>query len=86
MANMVQLIKKISMDAYNASKPCNVMIGKVKSTSPLKISIGQQLIIDDDFLIVGDGAKEHLAADKAVVLIRQSGGQKFLIVDTISSA
>ena len=74
------------MDAFNASKPCNVMVGKIKSVSPLKISIGQQLIVDDDFLMVGDSAKEHLAVNKTVILIRQSGGQRFLVVDTISSA
>ena len=83
--SLVQLIKKIAMDAFNASKPCNVMVGKVQSVSPLKISIGQQLLIDDDFLIVGDSVKEHLAANQIVVLIRQSGGQRFLVVDTISN-
>lgn len=87
MANtsLVQLIKRISIDAVNASKPCNVMVGNIKSVSPLKISIGQQLLVDNDFLIVGDTAKEHLAVDKTVILIRQAGGQRFLVVDTISN-
>lgn len=86
MANtsLVKLIKQISMDAFNASKPCDIVIGKIKSVSPLKISIGQQLLVDEDFLIVGDNTKQNLTNNKKVVLIRQSGGQQFLVIDTIS--
>lgn len=83
-SSLSQLIKRCSMDAFDASKPCNVMIGKVKSVSPLTISIGQQLVIDDDFLIVCDCAKSKLKKNKNVALVRQAGGQRFLIIDTIS--
>lgn len=84
LANLSQLIKKCSMEAIKASKPCDVMVGKVKSISPLTISVGQQLVLDDDFLIVCDTAKSKLEKNKSVALVRQSGGQRFLIIDTIS--
>lgn len=84
LANLSQLIKKCSMEAFKASKPCDAMVGKVKSVSPLAISVGQQLVLDDDFLIVCDTAKSKLEKNKSVALVRQSGGQRFLIIDTIS--
>lgn len=84
LANLSQLIKKCSMEAFKASKPCDIMVGKVKSISPLTISVGQQLVLDDDFLIVCDTAKSKLEKNKSVALVRQSGGQRFLIIDTIS--
>lgn len=84
MANLSQLIKKCSMEAFKASKPCDVMVGKIKTVSPLTISVGQQLVLDDDFLIVCDTVKSKLEKNKSVALVRQSGGQRFLIIDTIS--
>lgn len=84
LANLSQLIKKCAMEAFKASKPCDVMVGKVKTVSPLTIAVGQQLIIDDDFLIVCDTAKNKIAKNKSVALVRQSSGQRFLVIDTIS--
>ncbi len=86
MANLsiVQLIKRISMDVFNASKPCDYIIGKVDKVNPLTVSISQQLKIDDDFLIVGNRVKSELAVNEKVILIRKSGGQQFLIIDTLS--
>lgn len=82
--SLTQLIKKCAIEAFKASKPSDVMIGKIKTVSPLTISIGQQLVVDEDFLIVCDTARTKLAKNKSVALVRQSGGQRFLIIDTIS--
>ena len=85
MANdsLIQLIKRIAVDAVEASKPCNAIIAKVTAESPLKILVGQKLILDDDFLIVCAGAKEKLKKGASVLLIRQEGGEQYIVVDTI---
>ncbi len=82
--SLTQLIKRCSMEAFKASKPCDVMVGKVRTKSPLTISVGQQLVLDEDFLIICDTARSKLEKNKTVALIRQSGGQRFLVIDTIS--
>lgn len=43
--DLVKLIKKAAMEAVNASKPANMIFGKVISTSPLKIKVDQKLIL-----------------------------------------
>lgn len=83
--NLVQLIKQAAMDAFYASKPCNTYIGKVTKASPLKISIGQKLVLDDDFLDVCERLTEEktLKKNDRVLLIRQQGGQKYAVIDRI---
>lgn len=115
---LVKLLKKTALDAVLASKPCNVMYGKVTSASPLKINVEQkmelgaaQLVLTrnvTDFktkisMLQSDGWEtadhEHeinkekliitihngLAVGDQVVLVRQMGGQKFVILDRIGT-
>lgn len=49
-SNLVQLIKRIAVEAVQASKPCDYTIGTVTSASPLKIKISQTLELEEDFL------------------------------------
>lgn len=84
-ASLVQLIKKIAMEAFYASKPCDIMIGKVNSALPLKIAIGQNLILDEDFLVVTDAVRGRLRTNTKVVLIRHAGGQSFTVMGTIGA-
>lgn len=81
--NLVQLIKRIAVDAVNTSKPCNTVTGKVQSVSPLSISIGQKIILDEDFLDVTSNAEEKMKTGSRVLLIRQAGGQRYVVVDTL---
>lgn len=59
MPNLVEVIKKVSMEAVNASNPTNLVIGKVTSIAPLKIAIDQKLLLDKDFLILTNNVKDH---------------------------
>ena len=43
--DLVKLIKKAAIEAVNASKPANMVFGKVVSNSPLKIKVDQKLIL-----------------------------------------
>lgn len=50
--DFLKVIKKATTDAVNASKPANVVFGKVMSTSPLKIKIDQKLILSSAQLVL----------------------------------
>lgn len=81
--NLVQLIKRIAIDAVNTSKPCNTVVGKVQSVSPLSVSIGQKIILDEDFLDITSNAEEKMKTGSRVLLIRQAGGQRYVVIDTL---
>lgn len=82
--SLVQLIKKIAMDAVTTSRPCNICLGKVVDTNPVKILINQKLELDDDFLIISDTVKDKIKKDISVILIRGSGGEYYYLMDTVA--
>ena len=45
--DFLKLIKKTAVEAVNASKPANMVFGKVLSASPLKIMVDQKLILNE---------------------------------------
>ena len=50
--DLIKLMKKAAVEAVNASKPANVVFGKVISTAPLKIKIDQKLILTSAQLVL----------------------------------
>ena len=83
--NLVQLIKRAAIEAVEASKPCAIKLGRVKSVNPLKISIGQKITLDEDFLFVTATAKTNIKKKETrVILIRQQGGKKYIVLDVLS--
>jgi hypothetical protein len=97
MNSLLELIKKISSKTIAAEKPCDFCFGKVISESPLKIFIEQKITLDSaqlvltrnvtDFKTKIDGAEvkieNSLQVGEKVVLLRQKGGQKFLVLDRV---
>lgn len=51
-SDLLNIIKKASVEAVNASNPTAVLFGKVISLSPLKISIEQRMTLTQEFLIL----------------------------------
>lgn len=136
---LVKVLKKAALDAVKASKPSNVMFGKVISISPLKINVEQKMILTAAQLVLsrnvtdyktkitmldsdgwetenhththtiqdtytgGGSAEKHthkhkinkekkvitihngLVVGDQVILIRQAGGQKFIVLDRIGT-
>lgn len=60
-SNLVQLIKKIAIDAVKASKPCDYQIGTVVSEKPLKIKMSQSLILEEEFIHLSRGVADFKA-------------------------
>lgn len=81
--SLIMLIKKAAMDAVRASKPCDTQTGRVISLSPLQVNVGQKLPLSAEFLEVTTTAAERMKTGSRVLLLRQSGGQKYTVVDTI---
>jgi hypothetical protein len=57
--DMVQIMKRMALDAVNASKPTSLRFGKVISTSPLKIQVEQKMTLTKEFLILTRNVKDH---------------------------
>lgn len=80
----VKVIKKTSVEAVEATKPVNVFFGKVVSVSPLEINVEQKLTLGRLQLIVAERLiTEQLKKNDEVILIRQQGGQKYVVIDRI---
>ncbi len=81
MSDFGELIKELAVNAVEAEKPTEVVIGVVEDDEPLKIRLEQKLVIGDEFVDVCNGALYE--KDSRVVLIRCSGGQKYVLIDGI---
>ena len=57
--DLIKLIKKAAVEAVNASKPANVVFGKVISTAPLKIKIDQKLILTSAQLVLAKSVTNY---------------------------
>nr|WP_293655115.1 DUF2577 domain-containing protein [uncultured Paenibacillus sp.] len=78
---MVDLIKKISLGALEASNPVAVLFGIVTKANPLEVNVEQRLIIQSDFLIIPESLRDRLKNGDKVILLRVQGGQDFVILD-----
>lgn len=83
IANLVQLIKKAAIEAVEASKPSDLIFGKIVSTNPLKVYIDQKLTLSDEFVFATYAYNQIMQANDSVVMIRAQGGQKYLIIDRV---
>lgn len=52
-------MKKTAVDAVNASKPANMIFGKVISTSPLQIKVDQKLILGKSQLVLSKNVTDY---------------------------
>lgn len=81
MTKLTALIKQIAIDAINASKPTTICFGDVTAINPLSIRINQLIELSSATLIQTTTVKDKLAVGDEVILIRQQGGQKYLVLD-----
>ena len=82
MPNLIESIKKASLEAVEASKPCAVMFGSVTSEIPFKISVEQKLALTETQLIMTKDVTYYSIGDK-ILLLRMQGGQKYVLMDKV---
>ena len=81
MSDVFETFKQIAVNAVEATFPVKLMFGVVQSTSPLKIFIDQKLTITTDQCVWLKGV--GLSTKDRVALLRQQGGQTFLILGVL---
>ena len=59
MADFIKLMKKTAVDAVEASKPVNMIFGKVISINPLKIRVDQKLILTNAQLVLSRSVTDY---------------------------
>ena len=57
--DLVKLMKKAAVDAVDASRPANMVFGKVISDSPLKIKVDQKLILTSAQLVLSRSVTDY---------------------------
>lgn len=77
-SGIIDIIKKVALNAFEASNPVKLLFGKVLSTNPVKIQIGEYLTLTREFLVING---EIFEGDN-VTLIRCQGGQKYVVLGT----
>ena len=58
LGRKVEIIKEVSMSAFNESKPTSVLYGTVESESPLRIRIDQKITLSETFLVLSNLVKD----------------------------
>ena len=75
-SGIIETIKKVAINAFEASSPVKLLFGKVVSVDPIKIQVGEFLTLTKEFLVI-NGTVEK---DDDVSLIRCQGGQKYVVL------
>jgi len=57
--DLIKLIKRIAVEAVEASKPTNIVFGQVTSASPLKITVEQKITLSSQQLILTRNVTDH---------------------------
>ena len=90
--DLLRAIKKAAMEAVEASQLSDFCFGKVIREKPLTILVEQKMKLEKHQLVlcvsVADykDKKNALKKDENIVLIKQRGGQRYLVVDRVVSA
>lgn len=77
-SGIIETIKRVALNAFEASKPVGLYFGKVISTNPVKIQVGEHLTLSREFLVINGTVFEG----DDVSLIRCQGGQKYVVLGT----
>lgn len=84
MPDLLSVIKQAAMEAVEESKPVEVCAGKVIKLDPLTVSINPKLAVDADFLLIPQRlTKEGFKNDEELLLLRQRGGQQYIVLDKL---
>lgn len=82
--NLIQLIKRIALDAVKSSKPCDIITGIVEKSDPLEIKISEKVTLDRDFFYMTKTTMEcGLKKGDKVAIMRANGGQKYFVLDKV---
>ena len=77
-SGIIETIKKVALNAFEASNPVKLLFGKVISIDPIKIQVNEYLTLTKSFLVING----EVSKGDTVTLIRCQGGQKYVVLGT----
>lgn len=75
-SGIIETIKRVALNAFEATNPVKLLFGKVVSTNPVKIQVGEYLTLTKEFLVINGS----VSVGDTVTLIRCQGGQKYVVL------
>lgn len=82
MKQMIDVMKKVALNAIETTKPVEICYGTVQSRSPFRVRLSQKQILGKDSFIVKNGVTaQSFEEGDILILIRVQGGQQYLIYD-----
>lgn len=82
MSNLMESMRQIAANERQASLPTAICFGKVIALSPFRVQIDQKLVLTKEFFIVKSGVSaSSFKVGDVLILFRNEGGQKYLILD-----
>ena len=83
---LVNVMKTAALEAVESTKPVAVMFGTISEIEPLTVNVEQKITLSTAQLIMTKTFAENSPEiGNSVILLRQQGGQKFIIIDVIAT-
>lgn len=79
---LADAIKSTIIEVMKATNPCDCVVGKVESLSPISVRISEKITLKNGNLKFCKGVVD-LKVDDEILCIRKSGGQIFYVVDKV---
>lgn len=82
MPNLMESMRQIAANERQAALPMTICFGKVIALSPFRVQVDQKLVLTKEFFIVKSGVSaSSFKVGDVLILLRNEGGQKYLIFD-----
>lgn len=81
--NFLDIIKSSVLHTINSIKFVETYIGEVVEEETLKIKLDEKLFITEDEIVRTSSFSGIIKNGTKLFMIRESGGQRFFIIDTI---
>lgn len=81
MHELLGIIKRAALNAYESEQMIDLVLGNVQSMSPLTVTVENAAV-----KLLRRAGEPELEAGDRVYLIRMRGGQRFLLLDKAVSA
>ena len=84
MTRFLDVVKRVAVAAVAAEKPEQLVFGTILTVSPFKVKLATQQELKKEFFLALDPKPDWKPGDK-LVLLREQGGQRFLITVTATA-
>ena len=81
--DFINTIKQVAIEAVKSTRPQETLFATITSLNPLEMKVENGQIVDEDYLVPTQAAKNGLEQGEKVAVLRIQGGQRFLILDKV---